>query len=311
MPSASSAAATVRQSPLATAAAASSMPASSSSAGAGGGGGGGASSRARGDSDGTAGSGKSLGKSALASRAEQLPRAGAGFLCSGYLRKKNSADKWQKRWFEVLAAREGAAGGPAAFFVYYKSRESADLLCAMDLWRSSRPELLVAETAAERAAAAAAGAGAGAGAKAAAAAAATAAAAAAAREGECDFAITWDRYRVFRAASRAEAVRFVAAIADAQARNPAAGERPAASPAAFAAVVEQRAAVRASGRDPNAATYGTAGERTKTVAAANWGETAAAAKGKGKGKGGDAGAGAGAGADAGAGEASSCGCAIA
>ena len=274
-------------------------PAPSSSASA-------ASSRARGDSDGTAGSGKSLGKSALASRAEQLPRAGAGFLCSGYLRKKNSADKWQKRWFEVLSAREGAAGGPAAFFVYYKSRESADLLCAMDLWRSSRPELLVAESAAERAAASAAaatsGAGAGASAKAAAAA-ATAAAAAAAREGECDFAITWDRYRVFRAASRAEAVRFVAAIADAQARNPAAGERPAASPAAFAAVVEQRAAVRASGRDPNAASYGTAGEKTKAVAAANWGEKPAPAAGRAKGAKGAKGGG-----DE---EAASCGCAVA
>jgi len=262
-----------------------------------------ATGRARGESDGTFASKASFGKSALVSKAEALPRSGAGLLASGYLRKMNSSNRWQRRWFEVLVS-------PAeAYFVYYKQRDSAELLCAMDVWRSSRPQLLVPESAAERAAAAAAAVAAAAaerpGAKPAAVAAAAAAAAAssavaagaaagaAPREGDCDFAITWDRYRVFRAGSRAEALRFARAIDEAQARKPAAaGERPAASPAEFAAVVEQRAAVRASGRDPNAATYGTAGEKAKQVkqvVAANWGETAAAsAKGGGKGVGGEA-----------------------
>lgn len=47
-----------------------------------------------------------------------------------YLRKENSAGKWQKRWFEVVGR----------YFVYYKRSDSPNMLCAMDLWKAHTPE---------------------------------------------------------------------------------------------------------------------------------------------------------------------------
>lgn len=69
------------------------------------------------------------GKSALVLAAEAVPRSAASL--SGYLRKKNSADKWQKRWFEIVGQ----------YWVYYKRAEDSTLLCAMDLWRAGAPGL--------------------------------------------------------------------------------------------------------------------------------------------------------------------------
>lgn len=51
-------------------------------------------------------------------------------MIKGYLRKENSAGKWQKRWFEVVGR----------FFVYYKRADSPSMLCAMDLWKAHTPE---------------------------------------------------------------------------------------------------------------------------------------------------------------------------
>ena len=196
-------------------------------------------------------------KAALCARAQALPRAGA--LATGALRKQNGAGKWQKRHFEVLSTPLPLPGAPApsvapaAFFVYYKDDGAdSEMLCAMDLFRSSLPALAVAD---EELATAAGGA-------------------------ECDFAITWDRFRVFRAPSRSEAKRWVAAIRAAQARNPntnAPSRGAAVSPAAAAAAVEARAAARAAG-----ASYGTSApagpsEGAKAVQQTpNWGEASSA-----------------------------------
>src|SRR4051812_21146681 len=51
-------------------------------------------------------------KSALVIAAERLDRRTATF--SGYLRKKNSANRWQKRYFEIVSN----------YWVYYKSSSS-------------------------------------------------------------------------------------------------------------------------------------------------------------------------------------------
>ncbi len=99
---------------------------------------------------------------------------------SGYLRKKNSANRWQKRYFEIVAN----------YWVYYKSSTSPEMLCAMDLWKAGIPELVpLAEGETE----------------------------------QCEFSITWDRYRLFRASNRAEAVRWVNAIKAVQAQRPSDG----------------------------------------------------------------------------------------
>lgn len=133
------------------------------------------------------------GKSALVLAAEACDRNAPGTF-KGYLRKKNSQDKWQKRWFELVGNQ---------FWVYYKSDKAGQpLLCAMDLWRAGAPGL---EPAAEAAAAAGG---------------VAAAATGTGDDGTCDFHISWDRFRVFRAGSPAEAARWVSAIAAAQAARP-------------------------------------------------------------------------------------------
>jgi hypothetical protein len=119
-------------------------------------------------------------KSALVVAAERLDRQSA--VCSGYLRKQNSEGKWQRRYFEILVGSNGA------FFVYYKRHDSPVMLCSMDLWRATVPEL------------------------------------APATEGDPapdTFGITWDRFRLFRATSHADAVRWVTAMLQVQARRPA------------------------------------------------------------------------------------------
>lgn len=91
----------------------------------------------------------------------------------GTLKKKNSAGRWQTRFFEIR--------GP--YWVYFKNAESNTMLCAMDLRTASAPTLLEPS------------------------------------EGEtarCQFSIHWDRYRVFRAATEDETVRWVNAILQAQ-----------------------------------------------------------------------------------------------
>ena len=52
-------------------------------------------------------------KSALVVQAEQLDRRGALF--SGYLRKHNSAGRWQRRFFEIVGH----------YWVYYKTNRCA------------------------------------------------------------------------------------------------------------------------------------------------------------------------------------------
>ena len=105
-------------------------------------------------------------------------------LIRGFLRKKNSADKWQKRYFEVLSANN------VAFFVYYKDAEkTSPMLCAMDLSKSSLPALVVQNVVGKDLTGS---------------------------SNEADFAITWDRYRTFRAGNRSEAEKWVEAIKNAQ-----------------------------------------------------------------------------------------------
>ena len=79
-----------------------------------------------GDAD-EGGDGKS--KSPLVIEAEKIDRRTA--LLSGHLRKLNSQEKWQKRWFEIVGQ----------YWVYYKRAEDSTLLCAMDLWRAGAPGL--------------------------------------------------------------------------------------------------------------------------------------------------------------------------
>lgn len=121
----------------------------------------------------TPGGGKA--KSNIVVAAERIDRRTA--LLTGYLHKKNSADKWQKRYFEIVDR----------FFVYYKNHSSPEMLCAMDLWRASPAELApIASGDSE----------------------------------QREFSITWDRFRLFRASSQAEAVRWVNAIAQVQSMRP-------------------------------------------------------------------------------------------
>jgi len=110
-------------------------------------------------------------------------------LIRGFLRKKNSSDKWQKRYFEVLLSTNNGA----AYFVYYKDAEKASpMLCAMDLAKSSLPALVVTSVAGKELTGS---------------------------SNEADFAITWDRYRTFRAGNRTEAEKWVEAIKTAQTAN--------------------------------------------------------------------------------------------
>jgi len=135
---------------------------------------GGAGSTVFGDDEGTTVAGR--GKSSLVLAAEKVDRRTA--LLAGFLRKKNSEERWQKRYFELLGN----------FWVYYKNASlDQPILCAMDLWRAGAPELLPPGPADAEA---------------------------------CEFSITWDRYRIFRAASRAEAQRWVNAIQQVQATRP-------------------------------------------------------------------------------------------
>jgi hypothetical protein len=96
---------------------------------------------------------------------------------SGYLRKLNSQQQWQKRYFEVIGGR---------YWVYRKSSSpSAEILCAMDLWKSGSPLLLDVGA-----------------------------------HGDSVFSIEWDRVRLFRAANREEAQTWVRQMRMAQANRP-------------------------------------------------------------------------------------------
>lgn len=121
------------------------------------------------------GRGPGKAKSGLVLAAERVDRRTA--MLTGDLKKKNSAEKWQRRYFEILDH----------YWVYYKSRGSGEMLCAMDLWKAGRPDL---------------------------------APLAPGDSEQCVFSITWDRYRLFRAASQAEAARWVNAIVQVQAMRP-------------------------------------------------------------------------------------------
>eukprot|EP01138_Halocafeteria_seosinensis_P003433 gb/GECG01003509.1/.p1 GENE.gb/GECG01003509.1/~~gb/GECG01003509.1/.p1 ORF type:complete len:176 (+),score=20.95 gb/GECG01003509.1/:1-528(+) len=87
----------------------------------------------------------------------------------GYLKKENSQKRWQKRWFEIVGH----------YFVYYKRYDSPEMLCAMDLNRAQNPAVIMES------------------------------------DGQggtvptCEFSIRWDRYRLFRAETPEEAVRWV------------------------------------------------------------------------------------------------------
>lgn len=119
-------------------------------------------------------------KSGLVLSAEKIDRRTA--LLTGYLRKKNSQNRWQKRYFEIVGQ----------YWVYYKTHTSGEMLCAMDLWKASPPVLVAPGGPLDG------------------------------DEGtQSEFSITWDRYRVFRASSPAEAVRWVNAIQQVQALRPA------------------------------------------------------------------------------------------
>lgn len=54
-------------------------------------------------------------------QASSLDRASASM--RGYLLKDTSTGRWQRRWFEIMGR----------FFVYYKTQEDSEMLCAMDL----------------------------------------------------------------------------------------------------------------------------------------------------------------------------------
>lgn len=136
-----------------------------------------------GGGDGEAEAGKP--KPVLVVAAERLDRRTA--LLTGYLRKKNSSNRWQKRYFEIVGQ----------YWVYYKSHTAPEMLCAMDLWKASPPELLTPTGA-------------------------TGGTSLGGEEdgGMCEFSITWDRFRIFRASSPAEALRWVNAIQQVQALRP-------------------------------------------------------------------------------------------
>jgi hypothetical protein len=192
-------------------------------------------------------------KGTLVTQAERFSRSSAAV--AGYLKKKNSAGKWQKRWFEVVGQ----------YFVYYKSKTSDEMLCALDLWRASAPELLQPDPADP--------------------------------ESSADFAITWDRFRTFRAGSRAEASRWVEAMKEVQGKRPGAEKKPnVPATVAAAAVSPARRSSRAGGVESASLggdavknpAYGTAASGKKVD---EWGtaDKAGGGKGdggKGKGKGG-------------------------
>lgn len=112
-------------------------------------------------------------KSSLVAAAEKAGKASFG----GYLRKLNSAQQWQKRYFEVIGGR---------YWVYRKSSApTAEILCAMDLWRSGPPAVLPPGD-----------------------------------HGDAVFSIVWDRYRLFRASNREEAETWVRQMRMAQSNRP-------------------------------------------------------------------------------------------
>lgn len=171
-------------------------------------------------------------KSSLVAAAERHARSSA--VMAGSLRKMNSAGRWQKRYFEVVGQ----------FFVYYKNKASEDMLCAMDLWRASAPELVPADP----------------------------------RDADsgADFAITWDRFRAFRAGSKTEALRWVDAITAVQARRPGADRAPAV-PASMAA-----AAVSSPARRASRAAAGGGAEDSHLSVKASGGSSYGSTKGGGK-----------------------------
>lgn len=115
-------------------------------------------------------------KSSLVLAAERIDRREA--LLQGFLRKKNSAEKWQRRYFLLLSH----------YWVYCKNeQESSAILCAMDVWRAGEPNMEPPEPGET--------------------------------ESRC-FSITWDRFRVFRASTPADALRWVQAIRQVQASRP-------------------------------------------------------------------------------------------
>lgn len=78
--------------------------------------------------------GEGKNKSPLVLEAEKIDRRTA--LLSGTLRKLNSQDKWQKRYFEIVGH----------YWVYYKSNASDQpMLCSMDLWRAGVPSIAAPE----------------------------------------------------------------------------------------------------------------------------------------------------------------------
>ena len=123
----------------------------------------------------TASGGAPKGKSSLVIAAEMVDRSTS--LISGYLRKHNSQSKWQRRYFEVIGH----------YFVYYKTRDSPEMLCAMDLWKASTPELSPPQPA---------------------------------EQVSSEFSIVWDRHRFFRTEMAGEAERWVEAIRQVQAQRP-------------------------------------------------------------------------------------------
>lgn len=142
----------------------------------------------RGSDDGeavTQSAGAAKQKSSLVLAAERAGKA----THSGYLRKLNSAQQWQKRFFEIIGGR---------YWVYRKSSApTAEILCAMDLWRSGPPAVLPPGD-----------------------------------HGDAVFSIVWDRYRLFRAATREEAETWVRQMRMAQSNRP--PDMAAAAPAATA-----------------------------------------------------------------------------
>lgn len=115
-------------------------------------------------------------KSSLVLAAERIDRREA--LLQGFLRKKNSAEKWQRRYFLLLSH----------YWVYCKNeQESSAILCAMDVWRAGEPNMEPPEPGET--------------------------------ESRC-FSITWDRFRIFRASTPADALRWVQAIRQVQASRP-------------------------------------------------------------------------------------------
>jgi hypothetical protein len=124
-------------------------------------------------------------KSNLVQVAEGYSRKNA--VIKGYLKKRNSNGKWQKRYFEIVGQ----------YFVYYKNKESDEMLCAMDLWRASAPERIKSKDNDDNE-----------------------------KDKDCDFAITWDRFREFRAPSSKDADDWVKYMLQVQAKRPDADRRP-------------------------------------------------------------------------------------